>query len=150
MYDMSEEYLKIKGAILRSIDDVELESLDTSTSTEGESTTPTHSSPLLMNTSDFENTIYELIDKQRFDDVKSLMYNVKFSYFHTFSFLCLRQYRWHATIQHVKQYKQVSDSCSFNVISLDSSLCEEPKSSDESSIIMNVYAESLTKHKNGT
>ncbi|XP_070490077.1 protein furry isoform X3 [Chironomus tepperi] len=120
MYDMSEEYLKIKGAILRSIDDVELESLDTSTSTEGESTTPTHSSPLPMNTSDFENTIYELIDKQR----------------------------WHATIQHVKQYKQVSDSCSFNVVSLDSSLCEEPKSSDELSIIMNVYAESLTKHKN--
>jgi len=88
MYDMSEEYLKIKGAILRSIDDVELESLDTSTSTEGESTTPTHSSPLLMNTSDFENTIYELIDKQRFDDEKFLMYNIKFSYFHTFFFLC--------------------------------------------------------------
>lgn len=65
MYDMSEEYLKIKGAILRSIDDVEMESLDTSTSTEGESTTPTQSSPLPMNTSDFENTIYELIDKQR-------------------------------------------------------------------------------------
>lgn len=56
--------------------------------------------------------------------------------------------RWHATIQHVKQFKQVSDSCSFNV-SLDSSLCEEPKSSDDLSIIMNVYAESLTKHKNG-
>lgn len=61
---MSEEYLKIKGAILRSIDDVELESLDTSTSTEG--TTPTQSSPLPMNTNDFENTIYELIDKQRY------------------------------------------------------------------------------------
>lgn len=63
--DMSEDYLRIKGAILRSIDDVELESLDTSTSTEGESATPTQSSPLPMNTSDFENTIYELIDKQR-------------------------------------------------------------------------------------
>ena len=88
MYDMSEEYLKIKGAILRSIDDVELESLDTSTSTEGESTTPTHSSPLPMNTSDFENTIYELIDKQRFvDDDKNLDMYCKF--FLSFFFLLL-------------------------------------------------------------
>lgn len=61
---MSTEYHAIKGALLQSIDDVELESLDTSTSTEG-STTPTHSSPLPMNATDFENTIYELIDKQR-------------------------------------------------------------------------------------
>lgn len=65
MQDMSETFHAIKGALLQSIDDVELESLDTSTSTEGESTTPTHSSPLPMNASDFENTIYELIDKQR-------------------------------------------------------------------------------------
>lgn len=64
MQDMSDSYHNIKGALLQSIDDVEMESLDTSTSTEGESTTPI-SSPLPMNSSDFENTIYELIDKQR-------------------------------------------------------------------------------------
>lgn len=65
MDDMSESYASIKGAILQSIDDVELESLDTSTSTEGENTTPT-ASPLPMSTCDFEGTIYELVDKQRF------------------------------------------------------------------------------------
>lgn len=65
MDDMSESYASIKGAILQSIDDVELDSLDTSTSTEGENTTPT-ASPLPMSTSDFEGTIYELVDKQRF------------------------------------------------------------------------------------
>lgn len=65
MEDMSDSYASIKGAILQSIDDVELESLDTSTSTEGENTTPT-ASPLPMNTCDFEGTIYELVDKQRF------------------------------------------------------------------------------------
>jgi len=63
MNDMSESYTTIKGAILQSIDDAELESLDTSTSTEGEST-PT-ASPLPMDTSDFEATVYELVDKQR-------------------------------------------------------------------------------------
>lgn len=56
-------------------------------------------------------------------------------------------FRWHATIQHVKQYKQISE-CSFNV-SLDGSLCEEAKSTDDLSVIMNVYAECLTKQKNG-
>lgn len=63
---MSDTYHVVKGAILQSIDDVELESFDTSTSTEGEgeSTTPI-SSPLPMSSTDFENTIYELIDKQR-------------------------------------------------------------------------------------
>lgn len=65
MQDMSETFVSIKGAILQSIDDVELESLDTSTSTEGENTTPI-ASPLPMNVGDFESTVYELVDKQRF------------------------------------------------------------------------------------
>lgn len=66
MQDMSETFVSIRGAILQSIDDVELESLDTSTSTEGENTPI--ASPLPMNASDFESTIYELVDKQRFVD----------------------------------------------------------------------------------
>lgn len=48
---------------MRSIDDVELE-LDTSTSTEGENT-PTPSPGLPMNNNEFENTLIDLIDKQR-------------------------------------------------------------------------------------
>lgn len=46
---------------MRSIDDVELE-LDTST--EGENT-PTPSPGLPMNNNEFENTLIDLIDKQR-------------------------------------------------------------------------------------
>jgi len=118
MQDMSETYLSIKGAILQSIDDAELESLDTSTSTEGENTTPI-ASPLPMNVSDFESSIYELVDKQR----------------------------WRTTIQHVKQYKQLSESTVY-VGSMEGSLGDEGKTSDELSIIMNVYAERLTKSKN--
>lgn len=56
--------------------------------------------------------------------------------------------RWRTTIQHVKQYKQVSDS-SVYVISMDSSL-DEGKSTDELSIIMNIYAERLAKNRNGS
>lgn len=66
MQNFSENFMSIKGAILQSIDDVELESLDTSTSTEGENSTPIASPlPLPMNKCDFESTIYELVDKQR-------------------------------------------------------------------------------------
>lgn len=62
MEDLSQLYLSIRGTILRSIDDVEMESLDTST--EGENT-PTPS-PLLMNNNEFEGTLIDLIEKQRF------------------------------------------------------------------------------------
>lgn len=64
MQDFSQNYGSIKSAILRSIDDVEMESLDTSTSTEGENT-PTPSPGLPMNNCEFENTLIDLIDKQR-------------------------------------------------------------------------------------
>lgn len=48
----------------------------------------------------------------------------------------------------MKQYKQLSDS-SVYVGSMESSLGDEGKSSDEMSVIMNVYAERLTKSRNG-
>ncbi|EAU77987.1 AGAP012775-PA, partial [Anopheles gambiae str. PEST] len=38
MQDLSNLYLSVRGALLRCIDDAEMESLDTSTSTEGENT----------------------------------------------------------------------------------------------------------------
>lgn len=56
--------------------------------------------------------------------------------------------RWPTTIQHVKQYKQLSDSSAY-IVSMDSSLSDEGKSADELSIIMNIYAERLTKNRHG-
>ncbi|CAO1322409.1 unnamed protein product [Diamesa hyperborea] len=113
--DLSQLYLSIRGTILRSIDDVEMESLDTST--EGENT-PTPS-PLPMNNNEFESTLIDLIEKQR----------------------------WRATINHVKQHKQLTDLSSY-IVNLDSSSGEEPKSLDDLSIIMNIYAERLTRNRN--
>ena len=79
MYDVSELYILVRGALLRCIDDAELESLDTSTSTEGEST-PTPSPGLPMSNTEFENSLYELIDGQK----------------------------WSAAISHVRQFKRIS------------------------------------------
>ena len=64
MQDLSKTFISIRGAILRSIDDAEMDSLDTSTSTEGENT-PTPSPIIPMTNSEFENTLIELIDNSR-------------------------------------------------------------------------------------
>lgn len=64
MQDLSNLYVSVRGALLRCIDDAEMESLDTSTSTEGENT-PTPSPGLPMNNCEFENSLIELIDNQR-------------------------------------------------------------------------------------
>uniref|UniRef100_A0A182WCT0 Protein furry C-terminal domain-containing protein n=1 Tax=Anopheles minimus TaxID=112268 RepID=A0A182WCT0_9DIPT len=149
MQDLSNLYMSVRGALLRCIDDAEMESLDTSTSTEGENT-PTPSPGLPMNNSEFENILVELIDNQR----------------------------WSAAINHVKQHKQMSNhsasnynlpggggassaSTVFSTAShntgvsgcgggdgLFSNLGTEFKTIDDLSIILNVYAHRLTKDRN--
>ncbi|KFB41528.1 AGAP004892-PA-like protein [Anopheles sinensis] len=154
MQDLSNLYLSVRGALLRCIDDAEMESLDTSTSTEGENT-PTPSPGLPMNNSEFENILIELIDNQR----------------------------WSAAINHVKQHKQLSNhsASNYNLASAGgvgvgvgggggmmftasgpggmgagggsgetvfSNLGTEFKTTDDLSIILNVYAHRLTKDRN--
>uniref|UniRef100_A0A182PTQ1 Protein furry C-terminal domain-containing protein n=1 Tax=Anopheles epiroticus TaxID=199890 RepID=A0A182PTQ1_9DIPT len=148
MQDLSNLYLSVRGALLRCIDDAEMESLDTSTSTEGENT-PTPSPGLPMNNSEFENILVELIDTQR----------------------------WSAAINHVKQHKQMSNHSASNYNlsggasssgmmfasggggnnstsaagasdGLFSNLGTEFKTVDDLSIILNVYAHRLTKDRN--
>ncbi|XP_041767815.1 protein furry isoform X4 [Anopheles merus] len=156
MQDLSNLYLSVRGALLRCIDDAEMESLDTSTSTEGENT-PTPSPGLPMNNSEFENILVELIDNQR----------------------------WSAAINHVKQHKQMSNHSASNYNlsggasgssgggtgvggmmfasgggncsitggggvgdGLFANLGTEFKPVDDLSIILNVYAHRLTKDRN--
>ncbi|XP_052897869.1 protein furry isoform X2 [Anopheles moucheti] len=123
MQDLSNLYMSVRGALLRCIDDAEMESLDTSTSTEGENT-PTPSPGLPMNNSEFENILVELIDNQR----------------------------WSAAINHVKQHKQMSNHSASNYnLPGDgpfSNLGTEFKTIDDLSIILNVYAHRLTKDRN--
>uniref|UniRef100_A0A182YPI0 Protein furry n=1 Tax=Anopheles stephensi TaxID=30069 RepID=A0A182YPI0_ANOST len=160
MQDLSNLYMSVRGALLRCIDDAEMESLDTSTSTEGENT-PTPSPGLPMNNSEFENILVELIDNQR----------------------------WSAAINHVKQHKQMSNHSASNYNlpgvttgsgggaggaggsggivftsggnsntagvsacgggdGLFSNLGTEFKTIDDLSLILNVYAHRLTKDRN--
>uniref|UniRef100_A0A182QIV4 Cell morphogenesis protein N-terminal domain-containing protein n=1 Tax=Anopheles farauti TaxID=69004 RepID=A0A182QIV4_9DIPT len=157
MQDLSNLYMSVRGALLRCIDDAEMESLDTSTSTEGENT-PTPSPGLPMNNNEFETILVELIDNQR----------------------------WSAAINHVKQHKQLSNhsvsnynlsggigsgsggnagggimftsggssSSSTGAAACGSgdgvfnNLATEFKTTDDLSIILNVYAHRLTKDRN--
>ncbi|KXJ81322.1 hypothetical protein RP20_CCG020450 [Aedes albopictus] len=139
MQDLSNLYVSVRGALLRCIDDAEMESLDTSTSTEGENT-PTPSPGLPMNNCEFENSLIELIDNQR----------------------------WSAAINHVKQHKQMSNLSSSNYnlsgtssggggtsgggMQLDTSFggnsSVELRSTDDLSIILNIYSQRLTKERN--
>lgn len=86
MHDLSASFSVVRDALLRCIDDAEMDSLDTSTSTEGE-ITPTPSPGLPMSYGEFEKTLYELIDTRK----------------------------WSAAISLVKQHKKMSSLSSLNI-----------------------------------
>lgn len=124
---MSDAYVAIRGALLRSIDDAEMESLDTSTSTEGEHT-PTPSPGIPLTNAEFENALCELIDNQK----------------------------WSSAITHVRQFKRMSQLSGSNLnltivgagmLSLSGSY--DSHSNDELSTILNIYAQRLIRDKTG-
>lgn len=58
-------------------------------------------------------------------------------------------HRWRSTIQHVKQYRQLSESSSY-IVSVEINSGDEFTSNDnELSTIMNIYAKLLIKNKSG-
>uniref|UniRef100_A0A336LX10 CSON006579 protein n=1 Tax=Culicoides sonorensis TaxID=179676 RepID=A0A336LX10_CULSO len=125
MTDLSKMYMSVRGAILRSIDETEMESLDTSTSTEGENT-PTPS-PVPINSNEFELMLVELIDGNR----------------------------WTAAINYVKQHKQLSNvnpcfTLTSSNLETASSLPKEEdmKSVGDLNIIMDIYSQKLIKDRN--
>lgn len=127
MQDLSKIYISVRGAILRSIDETEMESLDASTSTEGDST-PTPSPGIPMNNTEFETMLIEMIDGQR----------------------------WTAAINHVRQHKQLSNvSPCFTLASgnLETASSipkdEDMKSVEDLNIIMNIYSQRLIKDRQG-
>jgi len=122
MQDMSELFMLVRGAVLRCIDDAELESLDTSTSTEGEHT-PTPSPGLPMNNSEFETSLNELIDAQK----------------------------WSSAITQVRQFKRISQLTSSNPnISILTAGNFDSRVADELSIILNIYSQKIIKDGNDT
>ena len=74
---------------------------------------------------------------------KFVVFNLFLIYFITHF---LRTHRWKTTISHVKQHKQLTDLSAYTV---QDGSNEESKSLDDLSIIMNIYADKLTKDRNG-
>lgn len=132
MQDMTRSFISVRSALLRCIDDAELDALDTSTSTEGE-ITPTPSPLPPMDNTEFENLLFELIDGQK----------------------------WSAAIAHVRQHKKLTSvsSLNFNLllgattllgVSTDGEHVTDGTSADDLSFILNIYAQRLIKDTSGT
>lgn len=135
MEDCSEAYANVKGALLRCIDDADLNCLDTSTSTEGEHT-PTPSPGPQPSSQEFESTLYDMIDAQK----------------------------WSSAIAYVRQYRKYSSAITLSPSGCNYML--QPSASiascssltyggspecnwmmDDVSLILNIYAQNLIKDK---
>lgn len=123
MHDISDLYALVRDALVRSVSEAELETLDTSNSTTEGEHTPTPSPGLPMSNDEFESTLQELIDAKK----------------------------WLAAITHVRQYKRISQMTASNpnlTIFAYSNLDTRLKF-DEMSIILNTYAQNIMKDRQG-
>lgn len=139
MEDQSNVYVTVRGALLRCIDDADLDSLDTSTSTEGEHT-PTKPLPSIQ---EFENCLIEMIDKHKWNSAIALTRQ-------------FRKYSSTVTLSPVSNFAlqpSASATSCLSVSTLTTGLV--PYSSennwvlDDISLILMVYAQRLTKEQSG-
>lgn len=127
MQDYSSVLVNIRGTVLRCLDETDYDSLDTSISTEGESTTPTPSPGLPMSYQEFESMLVDLIESQR----------------------------WGAVITHVKQFQQLSGSGALMTNSPGAAAIVMGQeggaaaSDDIPTLITNIYSQRLTRDRNG-
>lgn len=129
MQDYSSVLVNIRGTVLRCLDETDYDSLDTSISTEGESTTPTPSPGLPMSYQEFESMLVDLIESQR----------------------------WGAVITHVKQFLQLSGGGSAlmthspNASAAAALLMgqSDGNADDIPTMITKIYSQRLTRDRNG-
>lgn len=142
MDDLSSAYMQVRGALLRCIDDADMDSLDTSTSTEGEHT-PTQSPGPMPSIQELENGLIEMIDTQKWSSAIAYV----------------RQYRKYSSIitlspmsNFALQSSISGTSCapSSNLnIGLASYSSENNWMLDDPSIVLLVYAQKLVKDRTG-
>lgn len=142
--DLSSAFAAVRHALLRSIDDTDMDSLDTSTSTEGENTpTPSPCPPMAWH--EFQDSLIAMLDAQKWSSVIALV----------------RQYRKHSstvTLSPTQNYN-LTQSSSMTASGGYSQLHghESPSSQsidtlcsvDDITFIMNSYAQRLIKERNG-
>lgn len=139
MEDLSNAYMTVRGALLRCIDETDMDSLDTSTSTEGEHT-PTKPLPSMQ---EFESCLYEMIDKHKWNAAIALTRQ-------------FRKYSSTITLSPVSNFAlqpSASTSSCISISTFTSGLV--PYSSDnnwvldDTSLILMLYAQRLTKDRTG-
>lgn len=129
MQDYSSVLVNIRGTVLRCLDETDYDSLDTSISTEGESTTPTPSPGLPMSYQEFESMLVDLIESQR----------------------------WGAVITHVKQFLQLSGSGALMtnspnvgaaaIVGGTAGVPSEGNADDIPTLITKIYSQRLTRDR---
>lgn len=130
MEDLSKSLTSVRGCLLRCIDDAETDSLDTSTSTEGD-ITPTPSPSLPMTGTDFECHLFDLIDNQK----------------------------WSTALAHLRHHKKMTGLSAIQISTLLGAPAtlnavytineDTSETIDDLSIVLNIYAQRLIKDKNG-
>lgn len=139
MDDLSTAYSTIRGALLHCQDDTDMDSLDTSTSTEGEHT-PTRPLPTMQ---EFENCLFEMIEKHKWNAAIALTRQ-------------FRKYSSTVTLSPVSNFALQSSASTSSCISTPTLAPGiVPYSSennwvlDDTSLILMLYAQKLTKDRTG-
>lgn len=142
--DLSSAFAAVRHALLRSIDDTDMDSLDTSTSTEGENT-PTPSPCPPMPSHEFENSLIEMLDGQKWSSVIVLVRqhrkhssNITLSPTQNYS-LCTS-----SSLTASGGYSRIHGNISPSIQCIDT-LCAV----DDITYIMNAYAQRLVKERSG-
>lgn len=139
MQDLSSGYMTVRGALLRCIDDADMDSLDTSTSTEGDHT-PTRP---LTSIQEFESCLHEMIDKHKWNSAIALTRQ-------------FRKYSSTVTLSPVSNFALQPSGSSTSCIStstLTSGLVANTSENnwvlDDTALILMMYAQRLTKERTG-
>ncbi|XP_055323770.1 protein furry isoform X11 [Sitodiplosis mosellana] len=137
MEDLSSGYMTVRGALLRCIDDADMDSLDTSTSTEGDHT-PTRPLPSIQ---EFESCLHEMIDKHKWNSAIALTRQ-------------FRKYSSTVTLSPVSNFSLQPSGSATSCIStstLTSGLVPYTSENnwvlDDTALILMIYAQRLTKDR---
>lgn len=139
MDDLTSAYMTVRGALLHCVDDADVDSLDTSTSTEGEHT-PNRSLPPMQ---EFESCLYELVEKHKWNSAVALTRQ-------------FRKYSSTVTLSPVSNFALQPSASTSSCIStptitagLVPYLLENSWVLDDTTLILMLYAQRLTKDRTG-
>lgn len=136
MEDLSSFYLNVRSALLQSVDDNDIDSLDTSASTEGEHT-PNRSMSTIP---EFESCLYEMIEQHKWSSAITLTRQ-------------FRKYSSTVTLSNFALQPSASTSSCISTPIITSGVVpyslENCWTLDDISLILMLYAQRMTKERTG-